>query len=52
MFAARAPFARMTWRLEVVVSVEAISKTKMDCELPCPFSVRSPEEIATEEVDL
>jgi hypothetical protein len=47
-----APLVRMTWRPEVVVSVEPVWKMKTDWGLPCPSKVRSPEEIAREEVDM
>jgi hypothetical protein len=51
-FPACAPFERMTARPEVVVSADATWKTKTPLGLPPPLKVRSPEEIASEEVDL
>src|SRR5659263_729053 len=45
---AKAPPLRMTWRPAVVVSVDAIWKI----QTPLPESVRSPDDIASEEVDL
>src|SRR5580692_103006 len=51
-FAASAPPARMTWRPEVVVSVEAIWKIQTALALPPASSVRSPDDMASEEVDL
>lgn len=52
MFEALAPPLRITLRPEVVVSVEAIWKMKTAFALPRASSVRSPEEIANEDVDL
>src|SRR5207245_6048936 len=50
--AALAPPLRITWRAEVVVRVDAIWKMKTALASPCASSVRSPEEISSEEVDL
>jgi hypothetical protein len=52
MLAALAPPIRITWRPEVVVSVDAIWKMKTAFALPWASSVKSPEEISSEEVDL
>ena len=52
MFEALAPPLRMTCRPEVVVKVDAIWKMKTAFALPCASSVRSPEDISSEEVDL
>src|ERR1041385_4728679 len=52
MLAALAPPLRITWRLEVVVSVDAIWKMKTALAAPWPSSVRSPEEISNDDVDL
>ena len=43
---------RMIWRPEVMVKVEAIWKMKTALGSPCASRVRSPEEMASEEVDL
>src|SRR5207244_8788860 len=50
--AALAPPLRITWRAEVVVRVDAIWKMKTALASPWASSVRSPEEISSEEVDL
>ena len=50
--AALAPPLRITWRPAVVVSVDAIGKRKTALASPWASSVRSPEEISSEEVDL
>src|SRR5207253_11114904 len=50
--AACAPPLRMTWRPTVVVRVDAIWKMKTALASPWASSVRSPEEISSEEVDL
>src|SRR6187549_888225 len=50
--AALAPFVRKTWRPDVVVNVDAIWKMKTASGSPCPSSVRLPDEIASDEVDL
>src|SRR5580658_132107 len=51
-FPACAPFDRITWRPEVVVNADATWKMKTPLGLPPPLKVRSPEEIAREDVDL
>jgi hypothetical protein len=51
VFAACAPPARITCRPAVVVTVEAIWKMKTALALPCASRVRSPDEIASDEVD-
>ena len=43
---------KRTWRPDVVVSVEAIWKMNTAFALPWASSVRSPDEIASVEVDL
>src|SRR5437867_1257994 len=50
--AALAPPLRITWRAEVVVRVDAIWKMNTALASPWASSVRSPEEISSEEVDL
>src|ERR1022692_3300379 len=52
MFAEFAPPARITLRPDVVVRVEAIWKIQTAFALPPPSSVRSPDDIANDEVDL
>ena len=52
MLAALAPPLRITWRPEVVVSVDPIWKIQTALASPLASSVRSPDEIASEEVDL
>src|ERR1043166_1624240 len=52
MLAALAPPLRITWRPAVVVRVDAIWKMKTALASPWASSVRSPEEISKEEVDL
>ncbi len=52
MLAALAPPASITWRPDVVVSVEAIWKIQTAFELPPASRVRSPDDMASEEVDL
>src|SRR5437667_5595831 len=52
ILAAFAPPLRITWRPEVVVSVDAIWKMKTAFASPWASRVRSPEEISSEEVDL
>lgn len=49
---ASAPPARITLRPEVVVKVVAICMMKIAFALPWASKVRSPDEIASEEVDL
>jgi hypothetical protein len=50
--AAFAPLVRITMRPVVVVSVDAIWKTNTAFESPRASSVRSPDDMASEEVDL
>src|SRR5438093_744455 len=50
--AALAPPLRITWRAEVVVRVDAIWKMNTALATPLASSVRYPEEISSEEVDL
>src|SRR4029077_3061906 len=50
--AAWAPPLRMTWRPDVVVRVDAIWKMKTAFAAPWASSVRSPDEISSEDVDL
>ena len=52
MLAALAPPLRITWRPEVVVRVDAIWKIQTALASPWASSVRSPDEISSEEVDL
>src|SRR2546421_4365885 len=52
ILAALAPPLRITWRPEVVVSVDAIWKIQTAFVWPWASSVRSPAEIASEDVDL
>ena len=52
MLAAWAPPLRMTWRPVVVVSVDAIWKMKTAFASPWASSVRSADEIASEDVDV
>ena len=52
MFAAWAPPLRMTWRPAVVVRVDAIWKMKTAFASPWASSVRSADEIASEDVDV
>lgn len=52
IFLGFAPFARITLRPDVVVSVDAIWKIHTAFSLPCPSSVRFPDDIASEDVDL
>src|ERR1041385_8859959 len=52
IFEAFAPPLRITWRPDVVVSVEAIWKIQTAFAFPWASSVRSPEEISSVEVDL
>src|SRR5438309_11880165 len=52
MLAALAPPLRITWRPDVVVSVDAIWKMKTALASPWASRVRSPDEISSEEVDL
>src|SRR3569623_217221 len=51
MFPAFAPPARLTWRPDVGVSVEAIWKLNTASESPCASSVRSPEVTPSDDVD-
>src|SRR5207249_1089296 len=50
--AALAPTLKITWRAEVVVRVDAIWKMNTAFASPWASSVRSPEEISSEEMDL
>src|SRR5438094_1321077 len=50
--AALAPPLKITWRPDVVVRVEAIWKMNTAFASPRASSVRSPEEISSEEADL
>ena len=52
MFLACAPPLRITWRPDVVVSVDAIWKMKTASASPRASRVRSPDDIASEDVDL
>src|SRR5437879_4698728 len=52
ILAALAPPLRITWRPEVVVSVDAIWKMKTALASPWASSVRLAEDIASEDVDL
>jgi hypothetical protein len=52
IFLACAPPLRITWRPDVVVSVDAIWKMNTAFALPRASSVRSPDDIASEDVDL
>src|SRR5580658_10462620 len=47
-----APFDRMTWRPDVVVKADATWKMNTPWGSPPPLRVRSPEEIARDDVDL
>ena len=50
--AAWTPRLRMTWRPDVVVRVDAIWKMKTALASPWASSVRSPDDISSEDVDL
>src|ERR1044071_8491519 len=52
MLDANAPPLRITWRPDVVVSVDAICIMKTAFGFPFALKVRSPDEIDSEEVDL
>jgi hypothetical protein len=52
MLDASAPPLRITLRPDVVVSVDAICIMKTELAVPCASKVRSPDDIASEEVDL
>ena len=52
MFLSWQPPLRTTWRPDVVVSEEAIWKMKTPFALPWQLKVKSPEDMAREEVDL
>ena len=52
IFDANAPPLRITWRPVVVVSVDAIWIIKTAFAFPFASKVKSPDEIAKEEVDL
>src|SRR5436190_12190315 len=49
---AKAPPLRITLRPEVVVNVEAICIMNTASAFPCASNVKSPDEIANDEVDL
>jgi hypothetical protein len=51
MLAEVAPPLRITWRFEVVTSVDAIWKIQTAFGLPPASRVRSPDDISSEEVE-
>jgi hypothetical protein len=52
MFTALAPLVKMILRPVVIVNVDAVWNTQHVSVLPPPSNVRSPDETASEDVDL